>query len=219
MPHFQQLLSTRNLLMLRFVSALFSPPPLLLVLLFLLFFFLLFSFFFSVFFNCGWLIVYCDWSPENNVTVLACSEAGKQRPAIITTIIRNKKNAPQTSATYPTTLPPPISLPSATMCSSHVHLIVLRGKHFAVRQRPSWLSALSDICTLWKSAFVFHAKCSRSRMFSHLLTDHLPHFLTPSASGRGTKAKECLLFRSTRQLRPSMSIPLISQVLATSTSA
>lgn len=216
MPHFQQLLSTRNLLMLRFVSALFSPPPLLLVLLFLLFFF------FSVFFNCGWLFVYCDWSPENNVTVLACSEAGKQRPAIITTIIRNKKNAPQTSATYPTTLPPPpppICLPSATMCSSHVHLIVLRGKHFAVRQRPSWLSALSDICTLWKSAFVFHAKCSRSRMFSHLLTDHLPHFLTPSASGRSTKAKECLLFRSTRQLRPSMSIPLISQVLATSTSA
>lgn len=106
MPHFQQLLSTRNLLMLRFVSALFSPPPLLLVLLFLLFFFLLFSFFFSVFFNCGWLFVYCDWSPENNVTVLACSEAGKQRPAIITTIIRNKKNAPQTFATYPTTLPP-----------------------------------------------------------------------------------------------------------------
>lgn len=190
----------------------------------MLLFFFSFSFFF-IFFNCGWLFVYCDWSPENNVTVLACSEASKQRPAIITTIIRNKKNAPQTSATYPTT--PPCTLPppplSARTCSSHVHLIVLRSKHFAVRQRPSCLSALSDICTLWKSAFVFHANCTRSTMFSHLLTDHLPPSLpsssAPSASGRGTKAKEWLLFRSTRQLRPSMSIPLISQVGATSTSA
>lgn len=160
-----------------------------------------FCFFFCLCFSCAsllllfrllqlWLAL-CLLRLENNVTVLACSEAGKQRPAIITTIIRNKKNAPQTSATYASTPHcPPLS---ATTCSSHVHLIVLRSKHFAVRQRPSCLSALSDICTLWKSAFVFHANCSRSTMFTltYLPTTYLPPSLSEWAWHKKLKNVYC----------------------------
>lgn len=180
MPHFQQLLSTRNLLMLRFVSALFSPPPLLLVLLFLLFFFLLFSFFFSVFFNCGWLFVYCDWSPENNVTVLACSEAGKQRPAIITTIIRNKKNAPQTSATYPTTLPPlsPFRLPqcAAPMCTlSFCVASILQCVNVQVGSQRCLIFARCGKALLFSTLSAVAAECSLTYLPTISLTSSLPH--------------------------------------------
>lgn len=182
MPHFQQLLSTRNLLMLRFVSALFSPPPLLLVLLFLLFFFLLFSFFFSVFFNCGWLFVYCDWSPENNVTVLACSEAGKQRPAIITTIIRNKKNAPQTSATYPTTLPPsPFRLPqcAAPMCTlSFCVASILQCVNVQVGSQRCLIFARCGKALLFSTQSAVAAECSLTYLPTISLTSSLPHSLS-----------------------------------------
>lgn len=182
-----QLLSTRNLLTLRFVlcsfqsssasassSACASLVPL--------------SFFSFAFFNCGWLFVYCDWSPENNVTVLACSEAGKQRPAIITTIIRNKKNAPQTSATYATAPPcplPPCCLPerAAPMCTlSFCVASILQCVNVQVASQRCLIFARCGKALLFSTQTAVAAQCSLSPTYRP------PTSLPPSASGRGTKS-------------------------------